>query len=183
MPPPPATNSRVPGSVGVERKHEIERAPRRSTRASSWTRMPSAAASRALSATGAAVARGARRAWRAWHRRWRRTCLDSKRRLLLHAAAERLLVKPTRARNTAQVELRHAPQALQGRHSRRRTRDTLPSRHQGDAQGDAAGRRQAGHPVRRRGGRAGRHRRHPGHHRPQQERDLATTSTRSPNSR
>ena len=34
------------------------------------------------------------------------------------------------------------------------------------------GRRQAGDPVRRRRGGAGRHRRHPRHHRPQQERDL-----------
>ena len=58
----------------------------------------------------------------------------------------------------------------EGRHPRRRPRHPLPARHQGDAEGDAARRRQAGDPVRRRGGRRGRHRRHPDDHRPQQER-------------
>ena len=58
----------------------------------------------------------------------------------------------------------------QGGRPRRRPRHPVPARHQGDAQGDAAGRRQAGHPVRRRGGRRGRPRRRPDGHRPQQAR-------------
>ena len=58
----------------------------------------------------------------------------------------------------------------QGSHSRRRTRHPIPSRDQGDAEGDAPGRRQAGHPVRRRGGRRRRPARRADDHRPQQER-------------
>ena len=44
----------------------------------------------------------------------------------------------------------------QGGHPGGRARHPVPAGHQGAAQGDAAGRRQAGHPVRRRGGGAGR---------------------------
>ena len=43
-------------------------------------------------------------------------------------------------------------QRHQGGHPRRRARHPLPAGHQGAAQGDAAGRRQAGHPVRGGGG-------------------------------
>ena len=56
----------------------------------------------------------------------------------------------------------------QGRHPRRGPRHPLPAGDQGDPQGDAAGRRQAGDPVRRRGGRRRRARRRADDHRPQQ---------------
>ena len=61
----------------------------------------------------------------------------------------------------------HGPQ---GRVPRRGPRHTLPAGDQGAAQGNAAARRQADHPVRRRGGaRVGRRPHHP-RHRPRQER-------------
>ena len=69
------------------------------------------------------------------------------------------------------------PDGAEGRHSRGRPRHPLPSRHQSAAQGDAAARRQAGHPVRGRGGGPGRHHRHPDHHRPGQAQRSRTTST------
>ena len=65
----------------------------------------------------------------------------------------------------------------QGRHPRSRPGHPLPPRHEGDAEGDAPGRRQAGHPVRRRGGGRGRPRRRPHGHRPQQACRWRTTST------
>jgi hypothetical protein len=56
----------------------------------------------------------------------------------------------------------------QGRDPCSRPRHPFPSGHQGPAQGDAAGGRQAGHPVRGGGGGGRWHRRHPHHHRPLQ---------------
>ena len=58
----------------------------------------------------------------------------------------------------------------EGRHSRRRTGHAIPARDQGDAEGDAARRRQARHPVRRRGGGRRRPHRRAHDHGPQQER-------------
>ena len=55
-------------------------------------------------------------------------------------------------------------------HPRGRARHPVPPRDEGDAQGDAARRRQAGHPVRGRGGRRRRAPRCAHDHRPQQER-------------
>ncbi len=64
---------------------------------------------------------------------------------------------------------RHGLHHHQGGDPRRRDGNAIPARHQGDAEGDAAGRRQAGHSVRGRGGRRrGPHgRAHD--HRPQQD--------------
>ena len=62
----------------------------------------------------------------------------------------------------------HGTPGQEGRHPRRRPRHPVPSRRQGPAQGDAAAGRQAGHPVRGRGGRRVRDHRHPDHHRPGQ---------------
>ena len=56
----------------------------------------------------------------------------------------------------------------QSRVSRRRPRHALPARHQGDAEGDADGRRPAGDPACRRRGARGRHRALHLRHRPQQ---------------
>ena len=58
----------------------------------------------------------------------------------------------------------------QGRAARGRPRHPLPASDQGPAQGDAPRRRQAGHPVRRRGGRRGRPHRPAHDHRPGQDR-------------
>ena len=68
-------------------------------------------------------------------------------------------------------------------HPRGRSRHPVPPRDQGDAEGDAAGRRQAGHPVRGRGGRRRRPARRPDGHRPQQERAREPLRPRSPSSR
>ena len=62
-------------------------------------------------------------------------------------------------------------QGSQGRLPRRRAGHALPARHQGAAQGDAAARRQADHPVRRRGSGGGRPDQHHHRHRPGEERD------------
>ena len=61
-----------------------------------------------------------------------------------------------------------AKQRDQGRHPRRRPGHQVPARDQGDAQGNAAGGRQARDPVRRGGGRRGRPGRRADDHRPEQ---------------
>ena len=95
---------------------------------------------------GCGGARGARRAARASRPRRPRPRTESKRRGILRGEAPdtpagRPMASPW-------------PPDHQSRHPRRRTRHPIPARDQGDAEGDAARRRQAGDPVRgRRGGR------------------------------
>src|SRR5690242_5727215 len=81
-----------------------------------------------------------------------------------------LTVLPS-ARNTpgSSLVFRHGCKGRhQGGNPRRRPGYQVPARDQGDAQGDASRRRQAGYPVRRGGSRRGRPRRRPDDHRPQQ---------------
>ncbi len=64
----------------------------------------------------------------------------------------------------------HVVHHHQGGHPRRRDGNPVPSGHEGDAEGDAAGRRQAGDPVRGGGGGRRRPHRRAHDHRPQQDR-------------
>ena len=83
-------------------------------------------------------------------------------------AVRRMRPMPSDRGTMPAVTTQHDPQSrLPGR----RSRHPVPARDQGAAEGNAAARRQADHPVRRRGGgRVRRRQHHPGH-RPRQERD------------
>ena len=137
-------------SVGREVGTRCDRAPTDSCASSMRCRVMPAVACVALGgASDCAGARGVRLAGRA--SRCRPVVMSS---ILADGdAAECCNRRGTRGSDTLEP---HGVHDHQSSHSCSRAGNPLPARDQGDAQRDAAGRRQAGHPVRRRGGRRGR---------------------------